>query len=120
MKKTTIRRLKHETSVVLGWVAAGATVEVRHRNQPVAILSPPRRRIRVARPDFAWPSLQPAPVPRYRSVEAQARAVEAACRTAIQLLEGAPDRDRMRARVDPVPQSTRAHLRRLAARSRDA
>lgn len=53
MRKTTIRALKHETSVVLGWVAAGATVEVRRRNEPVAILSPPQRRRRVARPDFA-------------------------------------------------------------------
>lgn len=53
MKVTTIRELKHDTSTVLGWVAAGETVEVRRRNNPVAILSPPRRTSRIAKPDFA-------------------------------------------------------------------
>jgi antitoxin (DNA-binding transcriptional repressor) of toxin-antitoxin stability system len=52
MKTTTIRELKHDTSTVLGWVAAGETVEVRRRNQPVAILSPPKRASRIAKPDF--------------------------------------------------------------------
>ena len=52
MKRTTIRELKHATSKVLGWIAAGENVEVRRRNEPVAVLSPPDR-IRVARPDFA-------------------------------------------------------------------
>lgn len=53
MKTTTIRELKHATSTVLGWVAAGETVEVRRRNQPVAVLSPPKRAGRIAKPDFA-------------------------------------------------------------------
>ncbi len=53
MKTTTIRELKHDTSTVLGWVAAGETVEVRRRNHPVAILSPPKRARRPVRPDFA-------------------------------------------------------------------
>lgn len=53
VKRTTIRQLKHETSAVLRWVAAGETVEVCRRDEPVAILSPPTRRARVARPDFA-------------------------------------------------------------------
>lgn len=53
MKSTTIRELKHDTSTVLGWVAAGESVEVRRRNRPVAILSPPKRAGRIARPDFA-------------------------------------------------------------------
>ena len=53
MKTTTIRELKHATSTVLGWVAAGETVEVRRRNHPVAILSPPKRASRIAKPDFA-------------------------------------------------------------------
>jgi antitoxin (DNA-binding transcriptional repressor) of toxin-antitoxin stability system len=53
MKVTTIRQLKHDTSTVLGWVAAGETVEVRRRNHPVAILSPPKRASRVVKPDFA-------------------------------------------------------------------
>jgi antitoxin (DNA-binding transcriptional repressor) of toxin-antitoxin stability system len=53
MKTTTIRELKHATTAVLSWVAAGESVEVRRRRQPVAVLSPPRRKARVARPDFA-------------------------------------------------------------------
>jgi antitoxin (DNA-binding transcriptional repressor) of toxin-antitoxin stability system len=53
MKRTTIRELKHETSTVLRRVAAGETVEVCRRDEPVAILSPPGRKSRVIRPDFA-------------------------------------------------------------------
>ncbi|MDO8835674.1 MAG: hypothetical protein Q7V01_08755 [Vicinamibacterales bacterium] len=53
MKTTTIRELKHATTTVLGWVAGGESVEVRRRNKPVALLSPPSRRARVVRPDFA-------------------------------------------------------------------
>ena len=52
MKITTIRELKHDTTTVLSWVADGQTVEVRRRNQPVALLSPPRRPSSVRRPDF--------------------------------------------------------------------
>lgn len=52
MKTTTIRELKHATSTVLGWVAAGEMVEVRRRNHPVAVLSPPKRAGRIVRPDF--------------------------------------------------------------------
>ena len=52
MKVTTIRELKHDTTTVLSWVAEGQTVEVRRRNQPVALLSPPNRRPTVQRPDF--------------------------------------------------------------------
>jgi antitoxin (DNA-binding transcriptional repressor) of toxin-antitoxin stability system len=50
MRITTIRELKHDTTTVLSWVAGGETVEVRRRNEPVALLSPPRRHFR--RPDF--------------------------------------------------------------------
>ena len=53
MKTTTIRELKHDTTTVLSWVANGQTVEVRRRNEPVALLSPPIRRSAVRRPDFA-------------------------------------------------------------------
>jgi len=53
MKTTTIRELKHDTTTVLSWVAEGQTVEVRRRNEPVALLSPPTRRPVVRRPDFA-------------------------------------------------------------------
>lgn len=53
MKSTTIRELKHDMTTVLSWVAGGETVEVRRRAEPVAILSPPKRKARVAVPDFA-------------------------------------------------------------------
>lgn len=53
MKTTTIRELKHATSTVLSWVAEGESVEVRRRNRPVALLSPLKRKMAIARPDFA-------------------------------------------------------------------
>ncbi|MGH7946477.1 MAG: type II toxin-antitoxin system Phd/YefM family antitoxin [Opitutaceae bacterium] len=53
MKTTTIRELKHDTTTVLSWVAGGETVELQRRGEPVALLSPPRRKAQVARPDFA-------------------------------------------------------------------
>lgn len=51
-----------------------------------------------------------------RSVDERARAIVAACRAAMQMLEGMPDREERLSRTDPVPASTRALLRRLAAR----
>jgi prevent-host-death family protein len=53
MKTTTIRELKHDMSTVLSWVAAGETVEVTRRGEPVAVLGPAGRKPRVARPDYA-------------------------------------------------------------------
>jgi antitoxin (DNA-binding transcriptional repressor) of toxin-antitoxin stability system len=53
MKSTTIRELKHATSKVLSLVEAGESVEVRRRNQLVAVLSPPARKVVSPRPDFA-------------------------------------------------------------------
>lgn len=53
MKRTTIRELKHETAAVLRRVAAGETIEVCRRNEPVALLSPVGRQSKIARPDFA-------------------------------------------------------------------
>ena len=53
MKKATIRELKHETTAVLRRVAAGETVQVCRRNEPVAVLSPVQREAPVVRPDFA-------------------------------------------------------------------
>lgn len=53
MKQTTIRELKHATTRVLAMVEAGATVEVRRRKKPVAVLSPPDPGRRMAKPDFA-------------------------------------------------------------------
>ncbi|MSU50689.1 MAG: type II toxin-antitoxin system prevent-host-death family antitoxin [Opitutus sp.] len=52
MKTTTIRELKHDTTTVLSWVAGGESVEVRRRGEPVAVLSPVKRKARIARPDF--------------------------------------------------------------------
>jgi antitoxin (DNA-binding transcriptional repressor) of toxin-antitoxin stability system len=52
MRTTTIRQLKHDMTTVLSWVAQGETVEVCRHDEPVAILSPPKRPARVARPDF--------------------------------------------------------------------
>ncbi len=53
MKTTTIRELKHATSTVLSWVEQGETVEIRRRNHPVAILTPPTKKEAVVLPDFA-------------------------------------------------------------------
>ena len=52
MKITTIRELKHDTTMVLSWVADGESVEVRRRGEPVAVLSPRKRKGRLVRPDF--------------------------------------------------------------------
>ncbi len=52
MKTTTIRELKHDTTIVLGWVAGGESVEVQRRGVPVAVLSPHERKRRIAKPDF--------------------------------------------------------------------
>lgn len=54
MKTASIRALKHDTTTVLGWVAAGEPVEIQKRGKPVAILSRPTRRTKApTRPDFA-------------------------------------------------------------------
>ena len=53
MRTTTIRELKHSTSMVLSWVAEGESVEVRRRNVPVAVLEPRKHEGCIVRPDFA-------------------------------------------------------------------
>lgn len=63
-----------------------------------------------------WPKLREAPSWRGRGFEERARAIEDACRSAIQILSSSPDRLARLRRIDPVPASTRALLRRLAAR----
>ena len=69
-----------------------------------------------------WPRLQAAPSWRERSVEERAQAIEAACRAAVQILAASTPQQRQArlARVDPVPPSTRALLRRLAAQRHHA
>lgn len=52
MRTTTIRELRHETTTVLSWVAGGESVEVRRRGEPVAVLSPHKRKTRMAKPDY--------------------------------------------------------------------
>ena len=62
-----------------------------------------------------WPKLREAVSWRGASVAERARAIESACRTAIELLEDSKEREARLTRIDPVPASTRAIIRRLAA-----
>jgi antitoxin (DNA-binding transcriptional repressor) of toxin-antitoxin stability system len=52
MRITTIRGLRHDTTTVLSWVAEGESVEVQRWGEAVAVLSPQKRKARIARPDF--------------------------------------------------------------------
>jgi antitoxin (DNA-binding transcriptional repressor) of toxin-antitoxin stability system len=52
MKSITIRKLRHDTSTVLEWVAQGESVEVCRRNRAVAMLTPLRTEGQIERPDF--------------------------------------------------------------------
>jgi hypothetical protein len=63
-----------------------------------------------------WPKLPKSPSLRNISIASRAQAIETACRTAMELLEHSPQREARLRRIDPVPASTRALLRRLAAR----
>jgi hypothetical protein len=63
-----------------------------------------------------WPRLREAPSWRGASVAERARAIESACATAIELLQDSKEREARLRRIDPVPSSTRAIIRRLAAR----
>jgi hypothetical protein len=65
-----------------------------------------------------WPRLREAPSWRSASVAERARAIENACQTAIELLEDSKEREARLTRIDPVPASTRAIIRRLAASGR--
>jgi hypothetical protein len=62
-----------------------------------------------------WPRLLDAPSWRGASVVERARAIENACRTAIELLGDSKEREARLTRIDPLPASTRAIIRRLAA-----
>jgi hypothetical protein len=62
-----------------------------------------------------WPKLSALPSWRERSVEERARAIESACRAALELLADSPDGEARLRRIDPVPASTRDLLRRLAS-----
>jgi hypothetical protein len=64
----------------------------------------------------SWPTLDKDDSWRMRSLEERARAIESACRTAMQILEESPQKTRMLGHIDPVPSSTLSHLRRLARR----
>ena len=55
MKTATIRQMRHDLSMVLGWVAEGEEVTVLKRSRPVARLCPPQpvERLRSSKkPDF--------------------------------------------------------------------
>jgi hypothetical protein len=66
----------------------------------------------------AWRLLEPHTTWRGRSFAERADAIEAACRGAMQVLQGLPDGAARLARIDPVPESTRILLRRLASAGR--
>ena len=55
MKTATIRRVRHDFSAVLAWVAAGEEVTVLNRTRPVARICPPRVQtpVKFKMPDFA-------------------------------------------------------------------
>ncbi len=56
MKTATIRKVRHDFSTVLAWVAAGEEVTVLNRTRPVARICPPRPADpapAVRMPDFA-------------------------------------------------------------------
>lgn len=53
MKSVNIRSLKHETGALMERVALGESVEIRRRNQPIAVLNPVESKKRGGhRPDF--------------------------------------------------------------------
>lgn len=53
MESVNIRSLKHETSTLMERVALGESVEIRKRNQPIAVLKPVENRKGPSqRPDF--------------------------------------------------------------------
>ncbi|MGH7924613.1 MAG: hypothetical protein ACREQH_08495 [Candidatus Binatus sp.] len=62
-----------------------------------------------------WPRLREGPLWRGASQAERARAIENACRSAMELLEDSEEREARLRRIDPVPASTRAIIRRLAA-----
>lgn len=64
-----------------------------------------------------WPTLQEPPSWQGRSLEERDAAIVAACRGAMQILAGQPDREERLRRQAPVPTSTRALLRRLVRRA---
>ncbi len=51
MKTATVNELGRSLNTILNWVKAGEEVEVLEGNQPVALITPPRRRVQ--HPDYA-------------------------------------------------------------------
>ena len=51
MKTATVNELGRSLGTVLDWVKAGEEVEVTEGDKPVALISPPRRRVQ--HPDYA-------------------------------------------------------------------
>lgn len=52
MKSINIRSLKHETGELLERVALGESVEIRRRNQAIAVIKPLDKKVDGKRPDF--------------------------------------------------------------------
>ncbi len=53
MKSVNIRSLKHETGALMERIALGESVEIRRRNQPIAVLQPVESNQKSGpRPDF--------------------------------------------------------------------
>jgi antitoxin (DNA-binding transcriptional repressor) of toxin-antitoxin stability system len=52
MKSINIRSLKHETSELLERVALGESVEIRRRNEAIAVIKPLQKKGDYTRPNF--------------------------------------------------------------------
>ena len=52
MESVNIRSLKHETGKLLERVQLGESIEIRRRNEAIAVISPIKKRETSPRPDF--------------------------------------------------------------------
>lgn len=52
MESVNIRSLKHKTGELLERVTLGESVEIRRRNQPIAVIKPLDKMGKQSRPDF--------------------------------------------------------------------
>ena len=52
MKTATVRQVQHQLREVLGWVAAGQSVQVMQRGRVVATVIPPEKPTKPVMPDF--------------------------------------------------------------------
>lgn len=52
MNSVNIRSLKHETGKLLERVSLGESIQIRRRNEAIALIKPINKTIKQARPDF--------------------------------------------------------------------